>query len=231
MHNRNYSYIILILLGTFSVTLQSVIDLEEYAQDFVLETKQIIIPQYPHAFNPSLIRWNNMLLMSFRVIPDPKQPFHSWIGITKLDEHLQPTGKLHQLHIRPEQSTIPSRVDDGRLITINNRLYLVYSDNEDRVISKGGFRVYIAELLWDGTTFLATNIERLSHFEGNDLSRREKNWVPFLYNNKLLLAYSLVPSSYFLSNTRNRFLRNIYRISKSYLMGLGRVAGRHTCFS
>ena len=45
------------------------LDLEKKPQDFVLETIKISVPDYPHAFNPSIIRWQGRLLMSFREIP------------------------------------------------------------------------------------------------------------------------------------------------------------------
>jgi hypothetical protein len=73
----------------------------------------------------------------------------------------------------------------------------VYSDNTEAVISGGDFRMYVAEIQYEGGSFCAKNIECLSSFEGNDKKRREKNWVPFEYEQKLLLAYSLVPHKIF----------------------------------
>lgn len=42
------------------------INLEDIAHDYVLETKQIMLPQYPHAFNPSIVRWRGKILLSFQ---------------------------------------------------------------------------------------------------------------------------------------------------------------------
>lgn len=175
------------------------VDLEDSAQDFVLETKQIIIPEYPHAFNPSIIRWKGSLLLSFRVIPNPRQSFTSWLGVVWLNENFEPISQPQKLLTRNPSSKVPSRAEDGRLIAVGNKLYLIYSDNEDAVISKGGFRVYIAELDFDGRRFYIKHtssikhIERLSDFPSNNMNRREKNWTPFAYDNRLLLAYSLHP--------------------------------------
>lgn len=171
------------------------IDLEEAAQDqgIVVETRQIIIKEYPHAFNPSIIRWRGSLLLSFRVIPDPARPFTSWLGLVWLDDDFQSVGPVQQLCMRSEQSLVPPRLEDGRLIAAGGRLYLVYSDNEDSVLGKGGFRMYVAELQVDGQAFVVKSVERLSSFEGNSEERREKNWVPFNYHGALLLAYSIVP--------------------------------------
>ena len=85
------------------VTAQSeeLFDLQTMVQnDLVLETKQILIHEYPWAFNPSIIRWDNNLLMSFRVIPDPKQTFTSWVGVINLNENFEPKGKPQQLQLR-----------------------------------------------------------------------------------------------------------------------------------
>lgn len=169
------------------------VDLEALSSECVITTKQVVISAYPHAFNPSIIRWKGEMLMCFRVIPDPKKSFESWLGLIWLDENFEPISLTQKLQLRNPDSLAPSRVEDGRLIEVNGSLFLVYSDNEDREISKGGFRVYVAKLQEKNGLFSVEHIERLSSFQGNSPNKREKNWVPFTYNNKLLLAYSLSP--------------------------------------
>ncbi len=174
------------------------IDLEsDMAQDFVLDTKKIDIPGYPHAFNASIIRWHGFLLLSFRIIPNPKLSFNSNIGLIHLDDTFNPIGKPQFLNMRTTTSNVPSRAEDARLIAVNDRLYIVYSDNREPKISKGGFRVYVAELQLQNGEFLMSTPECLSDFEGENVQVREKNWVPFNYNNTLLLAYSLTPHRIF----------------------------------
>lgn len=46
-------------------------DLERFPTDFVLDIKKIEIPGHPYAFNPSLVRRNGNLLLSFREIVGP----------------------------------------------------------------------------------------------------------------------------------------------------------------
>jgi predicted GH43/DUF377 family glycosyl hydrolase len=169
------------------------IDLEQTAQNFVLEAKKIEIPGYPHAFNPSIIRWQGKLLLSFRIIPDPKQSFNAEIGLVWLDEHFHPISTPQLLNLRDEYSIAPNRAEDARLITIDQRLYMIYDDNMEPKISKGGFRVYVAQIFYDGEHFIPDQVECLSYFEGASRNRREKAWVPFDYHGNLLLAYSLIP--------------------------------------
>lgn len=172
-------------------------DLESAAQDFVLETKKIEIPNYPHAFNPSIIRWNGQLLLSFRILPDPERTFNSEIGLIFLDEEFCPIGMPQLLTLRDEYSVAPCRAEDGRLITLGEHLYIVYDDNIEAKISKGGFRVFVAEIHYDSEHFIADPIECLKHFEGESRNLREKAWVPFEYNGQLLLAYSILPHRIF----------------------------------
>lgn len=177
----------------FISPLNAIIDLDDMAQDFVLEMKRIEIPGYPGAFNPSIIRWQENLLLSFRYIPNPKSQYFSEIGLVWLDENFWPIGIPHILDTKTNNSTISARSEDARLITVDNRLYMVYSDNKDLKISKAGYRVYIAELSLVNGDFVANNVECILQFEGESQQKREKNWTPFDYNGNLLLAYSLDP--------------------------------------
>lgn len=187
------------------LSLSSAIDLEDLKQDFVLETKKIEIAGHPHAFNPSIIRWQGRLLMSFReMTPWPiinwfqEEKFinsvgSSQIGLIWLNDNFSPMGSPQILRLQEEFLSLPSRSEDARLIAIGDRLYLVYSDNQNPLLTDGGFRMYIAELLFDGIGFSLSNVECLSCFEGENAERREKNWVPFAYQDNLFLAYSLLP--------------------------------------
>jgi predicted GH43/DUF377 family glycosyl hydrolase len=155
--------------------------------------RRIEIPGHLGAFNPSIVRYRNRLLMSFKIIPDPKNSFHSRIGLIWLDDEFNPMGEAQLLDTRENLPSIPSRSEDARLIAIEDRLYMVYSDCTEPEVSKGGFRVYLAELDFDGRAFRVLHPECLCDFEGETRKRREKNWVPFEFDGKLLLAYSLAP--------------------------------------
>jgi len=183
----------LILLITSSLLTDEYLDFEESAQDFVLESKRIEIPGYPTAFNPSIIRWGKEFLLAFRVIPNRTQSFTSQLGVILLDETFSPISQPQFLNTREPNALTPSRAEDGRLIFVGDKLYLVYSDNSEPKISKGGFRVYIAEVDFDGGNFKLKTPECLTRYEGESRNIREKNWVPFDYNGNLLLTYSLIP--------------------------------------
>lgn len=172
-------------------------DLEETIQDFVIETKKIVISQNPYAFNASIIRWHGELLMSFRDIADPLKACsimsasESSIYIVRLDENFSPIGEPYEIPL--QIGPLPSRSEDARLLNVDNRLYLIYSKNEDEVVTEGGFRMYVSELEFDGHNFQVVHNEELADFEGQLPNKREKNWIPFNYQDNLFLAYELVP--------------------------------------
>lgn len=187
------SYFFIAILIFADTALFCGINLEERAQSFVLEAKQIIIPGHPHAFNPSVIRWKGKLLLAFREIPLPFLTFNSWIGLIWLDDNFCPISEPQYLNT----NIATSGSEDARLIEVDGRLYMIYSGANDLFIqegnSYGSFRVYAAELEQIESNFAIKHIECLSRFEGEKKERREKNWVPFNYQSHLLLAYSLLP--------------------------------------
>lgn len=190
------NYLIGILL-TVSLFGEEWLDLESYAQSFVIEAKQIQIPGFPVAFNPSIVPFHGNYLMSFRNIPDRKNRYTTYMGVILLDRDFNPISAPQILATRTSDSLIPNRAEDGRLLWLGDRLYLIYDDNVDMKISKGGFRLYIGEIRWDGSEFTLTSIDKITQYEGADPMTREKAWTPFDYQGNLLLAYSIVPHKVF----------------------------------
>jgi predicted GH43/DUF377 family glycosyl hydrolase len=168
------------------------IDLDEGAQDFILETKRIEIPGFPHAFNPSIVRWRGSFLMSFRIY-NPINGFSNYIGLVRLDEDFNIIGSPKVLRTRVYDPFIPYKRQDPRLITIGERLYIVYNDILEGKLNPEIRRMHIAEVHFDGVKFFTDVPECLSSFDGERKERWEKNWVPFEYDGNLLLAYSIVP--------------------------------------
>lgn len=169
------------------------VNLEDQASNFVLKTKQLQIPGYPDAFNPSIIEWENKILLSFRTIPKDSiintscSSAQSLIGLIFLDADFNPLNTPQIIDFFCENA----KPEDARLIKVANRLYLIYSDNRDEMMSTAGFRMYITEILVDNETIAIGNTDAVLHFESENKDRREKNWVPFDYDGYLLMAYSL----------------------------------------
>jgi predicted GH43/DUF377 family glycosyl hydrolase len=167
----------------------------ELAQEFVLEIKRVDIPNFSGAFNPSIVRWNGSLLMSYR-IRNRKLSSTFQIGFIWLDEDFNPISKPQILDIRSKNPLLPHKEQDPRLICIKDQLYIVYSNEIKRTENLEKYetrRMFIAKIHHDGKRFFVDKPECLVHFEAENENRWEKNWVPFDYNGNLLLAYSLCP--------------------------------------
>ena len=192
--------------------IEAFIDLEEKIPSYVLETKKIEIPGYPDAFNPSIIRWNNSLLMSFRTggsfqaseidttpflmsfrIRNPMSAATNEIGLVLLNENFDPISTPQVLEIPHKNPLYAFRHQDPRLVAVGKRIYVVYSNIIEGSMVPEMRRVFVAELHFDGDRFFAGNPECLAHYEQANEHRWQKNWVPFDYKGHLLLAYSITP--------------------------------------
>lgn len=167
----------------------------EIAQEFVLETKQIHIPGYFGAFNPSILRWNDRFLMSFRV-RNHRLVSTFEIGLVFLDQYFNPISEPQILDIRSFDLNHPKKEQDPRLLYIGEQLYLVYSNEIKERAKIGKYetrRVFVTRLHFEDNCFTADQPECLIAFDGERVSRWEKNWVPFDYEGQLLLSYSIAP--------------------------------------
>lgn len=194
MENQiKYILAVLLLSVSFLFGINLETDLEDDKQEWVLETKQISIPGFPHAYNPSIIPWHQGYLMTFRITPNLKSRFESHIGVVLLSDNFDIISDPQILVMNGDCLPIPPRSEDPRLIYVQDKLYLVYSDNKEEKITRGGFRVYLAELKHNEHFFYIENIQGIFTFPDVSLSVREKNWTPFVYDDELYLAYKLVP--------------------------------------
>lgn len=169
-------------------------DFETNTDAFVLETKQIIIPEFTGGFNPALVTWKGKKLLCFRVRNEHlKSTFQ--MAFVWLDEQFAPISRVFILDIRGHNPSELYENQDPRLLTIDNTLYIVYS-NTICMHGKRIKRMLIAPVNEDKQGFFIQNPVLLNQFEGSS-QRWEKNWAPFDYKGNLLLAYSIVPHKIF----------------------------------
>jgi predicted GH43/DUF377 family glycosyl hydrolase len=108
-----------------------------------------------------------------------------------LDNEFNIASKPMLLKIIQDKPSQFSQTQDPRLITIHDRLYVIFN-NFLKIGDISTRRMFIAEVKYDHDTFSIKNPLCLHPFQGWS-SRWEKNWVPFVYNDTLLLAYGLIP--------------------------------------
>ena len=220
-----------IALFYVATTLDGYEELESNSEDFVISTGKIAIPGHPHAFNPSIVRWNGSLLMSFREIVEPAFPpsrmLHSAgesiIGLVRLDEQFQPSGEAQILSLSGPGPF--SNAEDGRLLTVGESLYLIYSNNINKIITEHGFRMHIAQLDHNGDRFFIKEDKRITRFENEKPGRREKNWIPFDYNGNLLMIYSISPHHILYPVPGDNECQTIGFSDKRLEWGLGELRG------
>src|SRR5581483_2827196 len=172
------------------------IDLNLLSQDFILETKKIEVTNHPFAFNPSIVRWKGSLLLSFRTY-NPVTRSTNPFGLVWLDESFNPISTPQIFELPFKNPVLPSKQQDPRLVTVGDRLYVVYNNILENITHREMRRMFISEISFDGTIFTASDPECISCFEGETDSRYEKNWPPFDYQDNLHLSYSLIPHKIF----------------------------------
>lgn len=171
------------------------INLQDYVQDFIVRTKRIYIPEYPDAFNPSILKVQNKFLLAFRTRNNTTQSLY--VGFVWLDDRFHPISKPSLLKTRNANVVL----QDPRLIMLNNEIYLIYNDlvTFTRFQSR---RMFVAKLEINNDQFVLKEPHFLKgpwdniHSEQFDYGKskvRQKNWVPFLYKNRLHFSYTLSP--------------------------------------
>lgn len=160
----------------------------------VSSTKQIRFEKYPGAHNPSILSTKHGTLFCFRYLPDPVNEFlTSYIGIVILDKNLDPITEPEILKPRLENSKTPSQAEDARLFTYRDRIFVIYNDNVDSTSYFDRRDMYIAELFYENGHFYLTTPLKLIHATKFHTQIKQKNWVPFVWNNELQMTYSISP--------------------------------------
>ena len=175
-----------------SLSASDLVNLERMAQDFVLETQRIEMPLYPMAFNPSIIRWQGKILLSFR-IRDPETNCANQIGLIFLDDAFHPMGSAQVLDIRSSDPFCIARRQDPRLVSVSDRLFIIYNNVLISRFKPEIRRMVAAEVHFNDGKFYVDHSDCLKYFEDENPNRCEKNWVPFDYQGNLLLARSIAP--------------------------------------
>ena len=177
--------------GTNEMPGPRLIDLHDLSQDFILETKEIKIAEYPWSFNPTLIRWKERLLLCFRIRGTEKGVANR-IGLVWLNEHLDPISSPTILEFRLTEP-YGQHDQDPRLVEADGRLFMVHCNFLAEGTDRPTRRVFYSEVHQIGDSFYVENPESIIEYPHANPLRWEKNWIPFEFEKKLLLAYSITP--------------------------------------
>lgn len=197
-------------------------------EKLVVATKRIFLPEYPNAWNPSIIQVDSQYLLTFRYCPAPNnESFTSYIGIVVLNDQFEPVSTPQLLNTRNKNSKIPSQSEDARIFQYRDRLFLIYNDNADIVLTSIYERrdMFIAELFYTNEVFSLGNPVKLVYEAKYNSQVVQKNWVPFVKDEALLLTYTLNPHEVLYPNLKTGLCYPSYISSADIKWNFGSLRG------
>lgn len=192
----------------------------------VTATKRIYLPDYPGAYNPSIVKYKEGYLLTFRYLPNrSSQPWNSHIGAVLLNESFEPVSNSEILDTRFNLKEIPSQSEDARIFSFEGRLYIIYNDNVELTFPSVRRDIYIAELIHDQHRFQVAEPLKLFHEEKHQNVMWQKNWSPFVWNGSLLFSYSINPHEVISPNLKTGSCRSYLETAKSLHWEFGPIHG------
>src|ERR1051326_1869314 len=123
---------ILVFLPIYCASEEDLLEKLSKENKIILSTKRIYLEDYPDAFNPCLIHFEDEFLLVFRFIPDRWiRPWLSYIWLVRLNQEVDPVGIPQILFTRSIDSKTFSQSEDARIFSYNGKLYITYHDNID----------------------------------------------------------------------------------------------------
>ena len=184
--------------------------------------------QYPNAWNPSTLQINDQYLLTFRYCPEQNnESFTSYIGIVILNDQFEPVSTPQLLNTRSKNSKVPSQSEDARIFQYKGRLFLIYNDNADIVVTSIYDRrdMYIAELFYADGVFTLSMPTKLVYEANYSSQPVQKNWVPFVKDDALLLSYTLNPHEVLYPNLKTGLCYPSYISSANITWNFGPLRG------
>jgi hypothetical protein len=201
------------------------LDLEALAQqNIVLSTKRIILPQFPAAQNPSILKVDQGYIYTFRVLD---YPFVNHIGAVLLDESFDPISEPQLLDTRLENRDIESHSEDATIFTWQNRIYLLYNDNVEVNRLWWGDRrdMFIVELTFENGEFKLKPATKLIYEQKYFTQHWQKNWGAFIWKDCLLFRYTINPHEILYPNLHDGSCYSCYETKTPIEWEFGELRG------
>jgi predicted GH43/DUF377 family glycosyl hydrolase len=203
---------------------------ELLSNDSIIEARQIKIPGYPNAYNPSLIPYKDGYLLSFRYITRYPETIEStfrgdvsFIGLARLDKNFKVSKKSVQLlHAVSYSDKISLTAEDARLLHIGGKILIFFNDLPP-LGTDGGSSMYFGELQEEGGFFVLKEDARLLNYAFAWVI--EKNWVPFVSEEKLYLIYSDNPRVVLSVDINTGYCEEVSYVAPNYEWDLGLIRG------
>lgn len=197
-------------------------------QRIVTSTKKIHIPDYPKAYNPSILKFQDGYMLTFRYQPNiHTQWWVSYIGVVLLDKTFEPISQPQLLDTRFNDKRTHSQSEDARIFSANGKLYVIYNDNMELENPNTWERrdIYLAELSYVNGDFVVSDPVKLVYPEKYRHIPWQKNWVPFDWNGTLFLSYTINPHEVICPDISTGSCVKCYETQKSIHWPLGPIRG------
>lgn len=201
------------------------VDLEELPEkNIVLETKRIYFPNFPDAFNPSMIQCEGGYLMVFRYCPDVFwDPWTNEMYAVFLNEDFEPTCKPQLLATHRPSPCVKQQSEDPRIFTYNEKIYIIFNDNID--ISRPWYRdrrdMFIAEVQYEKDRIWLETPVKLYYEQRYHSALWQKNWSPFVWKGQLLMSYLMSPHEIIYPNLEDGTCYHCYETERDLCWTLG----------
>ncbi|OGN64307.1 MAG: hypothetical protein A3E80_05615 [Chlamydiae bacterium RIFCSPHIGHO2_12_FULL_49_9] len=196
--------------------------------ELVLSAKQIILPKFPGAFNPSILETDAGYILTFRYCPDNYwNPWVNFIGAALLDDSYNLISEPELLSTGLNTCCVKSQAEDARIFSYQNRIYLIYNDNVE--VSRPWYRdrrdLFIAELIYKDGHFSLLHPIKLFYEHRYYSQYWQKNWTPFVWNDRLFLSYSINPHEILFPNLNDGSCYHCYETAAPIPWTLGVIRG------
>jgi predicted GH43/DUF377 family glycosyl hydrolase len=199
------------------------------SSESIVGTTQIQIPDYPTAFNPSLVAYGDGYLLSFRITTfypgkgDKPRYDSSFTGLAKLDKNLKLVKKsVHFLDLFTNSTQRSISAEDLKLMSVGDRIYAIFND-VPLDLKPHTNAMYFVEIEEVNGAFVSVGRAVMLQYEKARLV--EKNWSPFVYEGKLCLIYSDGPRIILEADMETGLCKEIVCEPINYNWSWGRVRG------
>lgn len=196
----------------------------------IVNSKQIKVPGYPNAYNPSLIPYKDGYLLSFRYIsrcPETVKIRHrtnvSFVGLVRLDKNFKVLEKTVQLlNITSYSPNFSLTAEDARLLKVGPRIFIFFNDLP-LLQTPGKFAMYFGEIVEQQGLFV---LKEPAKFLNYSLAVQvEKNWSPFSSGDSLYLIYSDQPRVILEVDLNSGYCQEVTRSTVNWDWNLGEIRG------
>lgn len=203
---------------------------DSITSDSTIYTRNISIPGYPDAYNPSLIPYEEGYLLSFRVkrydfktkIQKIRVSRTSFVGLVKLNRQFKVCSDPYFLDLSSYAEHASSTAQDARLLKVDDKILLFFNDYGS-TRNRTCHAMYVTELHEKNGKLESKQRATLLKYDA--MIATEKNWAPFVSEGKVYLIYSTQPHLILEANLETGVCQKIASTATHHFWQWGEIRG------